>query len=208
MERLAYIVKQRFPGLFLWIEAAARAMTVLRYGRQIRRARDAGIVRGVLYGETTVMRSLGSSDLETLHGFLAEQPERHLHYFRPHGFDRATLHRVLASDAFLKYGLFVGERMIGYALLKIAPTGSAFIGLLVEPGHAGKGLGGFIVRFLYWQASLAGLRARSTISRDNPSSLGAHRSVAEYKVISELPNNYLLIEFPPAKVSAPALDIP
>ena len=47
------------------------------------------------------------------------------------GFVGSALRTVLGSAAFLNYGLFVGDRLAAYALLKIAPTGSAFIGRLV-----------------------------------------------------------------------------
>ena len=107
-------------------------------------------------------------------------------YFHPHEFGRADLTAVLRSRSFMTYGLFVEDALAAYALLKLAPTGSAFIGLLVGPAHTGKGLGRFIVAYLYWQASLAGLRTRSTISRHNPASLRSHQAVAHFAVIAEL----------------------
>lgn len=134
-------------------------------------------------------------------------PEEHLRYFRPHGFDDASLRRVLRSRAYLNYGLFLEERLIAYALLKISPTGSAFIGLMVHPDYAGVGLGRFIARYLYWQASLAGLRARSTISEHNPASLRSHQAVADFRIVSRLPNDYMLIEFPPGTPEPPILDV-
>ncbi|OOC47835.1 hypothetical protein B0684_12885 [Thioalkalivibrio versutus] len=91
MEQLAYRVKQRFPGVFRWIEAGARGVTVLRYGRQIRRARADAAVQGTVRGEAAVMRPLGLDDLDALHRFLANQPEEQLRYFCSHGFDRAVL---------------------------------------------------------------------------------------------------------------------
>ena len=205
MEQLAYQVKQRFPGVFRWIETAARGVTVLRYGRRLRRVQADAVVQGTVCGEVAVMRPLGLDDLDALYGFLAQQTEKHLRYFRPHGFDRAALRAVLRSGASLNYGLFVGDRLAAYALLKVAPTGSAFIGLLVGPDHTGIGLGRFIVGYLYWQASKAGLRARSTISRDNPASLRSHEAVAKYTIVAELPNDYLLIEFPPGRPETPVL---
>lgn len=95
---------------------------------------------------------------------------------------------------------------MAYALLKVAPTGSAFIGLLVDSSCTGSGLGRFISRYLYWQASLAGLRARSTISRHNPASRRSHQAVASFRVVAELPNDYQLIEFPPGAPEAPKLE--
>ena len=58
------------------------------------------------------------------------------------------------------------------------------------------------------QASLAGLRARSTSSRHNPASLKSHRAVAAYRVVAELPNDYLMIEFPPVWREKPELMLP
>ncbi|WP_018866764.1 MULTISPECIES: GNAT family N-acetyltransferase [unclassified Thioalkalivibrio] len=205
MEQLAYQLKHRLPWLFRGVEAVARGVTVLRFGGRIRRARRQGTLQGRVAGEPAVMRPLGVEDLDALSGFLSGQPEERLQYFRPHGFDHRSLRRVLASGAFLNYGLFAGDRLVGYALLKVAPTGSAFIGLLVHPDFAGMGLGRFIVQFLYWQASRAGLRARSTISRHNPASLRSHEAVAKFEIVAELPNDYLLIEFPPGRPETPVL---
>lgn len=205
MEQLAYRLKQRYPGMFRWVEAVSRGVTVLRFGRRIRHARSEALVQGDVLGEGAVMRPLGREDLDALHGFLAEQPEERLQYFRPHGFDQAALRRVLGSGAFLTYGLFVGDRLAAYALLKVAPTGSAFIGRLVGSDYTGLGLGRFLALYLYWQASKARLRARSTISRHNPASLRSHEAVAKFEVVAKLPNDYLLIEFPPGTPERPQL---
>lgn len=207
MEQLAYWLKQRFPPLFRGVEAVARGVTVLRFGGRIRRARKQGSLQGRVAGEPAVMRPLGVEDLDALSGFLSGQSEERLQYFRPHGFDRRSLRRVLASGAFLTYGLFVGDRLVGYALLKVAPTGSAFIGRLVDKNYGRMGLGQFLARYLYWQASLAGLRARSTISRHNPASLRSHEAVAKFEIVAELPNDYLLIEFPPETPEPPELKV-
>ena len=207
MERLAYLLKQRLPGLFRWVEVVARVVTGLRYGRRIAAALDQSLVEGSVNRAPASMRALQASDVEDLHQFLGDLPADWLKYFQPHPFDRAGLEKVLRSQAFMNYGLFVDSQIVGYALLKVAPTGSAFIGLLVHPQYGGLGLGKFIVAFLYWQASIAGLRTRSTISRHNPGSLKAHKAVADYQVIAELPNDYLMIEFPRVERERPELKL-
>lgn len=206
MEKLAYWLKQRFPALFRAVELVARSVTVLRFGRRIRSAINEGMIQGWVATEPALMRTLNVADGVTLYAFLAEQSEGHMRYFRPHDFEPAALRRVLASSAYMNYGLFVGNVLAGYALLKVAPTGSAFIGLLVAPRFTGLGLGRFMTGYLYWQASLAGLRARSTICRHNSASLRSHRAVAEYTVVAELPNDYLMIEFPPGNPEPPVLE--
>ena len=55
------------------------------------------------------------------------------------------------------------------------------------------------------KGNLARLRTRSTISRHNPASLRSHQAVADFAVIDELPNDYLLIEFPRVGRERPVL---
>ena len=207
MEKLAYLVKHRYPGLFVWIERCARVITVARCGARTRRALKKATLQGVVAGQSAVMRPLTLEDVDSLATFLETMPEGHLRFFHPHRFDRSVLRQVVGSRAFMTYGLFVEDKLVAYALLKISPTGSAFIGRLVQPGWAGCGIGRFIASFLYWQGSLAGLRVRSTVSADNQASLRSHQAVAEYRVIAQLPNDYMLIEFPQTTVERPALDL-
>lgn len=208
LERLAYLLKIHLPGAFPAIAYAGRVVTVLRFSRQRTVALAEAFIQGEVAGQRAIMRPFYLDDLDTLQGFLKAMPERHLAHFHPHGFGRADLTALLRSHSFMPYGLFVDDALAAYALLRLAPTGSAFIGLLVGPEHTGKGLGRFIVAYLYWQASLAGLRTRSTISRHNLASLKSHQAVSQYAVIAELPNNYLMIEFPKIQRNKPELLLP
>ena len=205
MERLAYLIKHRLPALFPAIERLARSVTVLRFGRRSARALAEARIAGTVGGLPAEIRPLQAGDAGALTGFLAEMPEEQLEFFRPHGFDADTVTGVVCSRAFMTYGLFVDGYLSAYGLLKLAPTGSAFIGLLVRPRLHGRGLGRFLVHYLYWQASRAGFRARSTISEHNVASVRAHQAVAEYRLVAELPNDYSMFEFPPGQVEPPVL---
>lgn len=205
MDHLAYLFKQHLPFLFPLIEWLARGVTRIRFGRAIDSAQHRGMVEGTLGGLAATIRPLSREDAERLHEFLDGLPEEYFEFFRPHGFGRGQIRAVLASRAFANYGIFAGDELLAYALLKLAPTGTAYIGLLVAPGQGGLGLGKFIVHYLYWQASLAGLRTRSTISRQNPASMRCHEAVSDFRVMAELPNDYLMIEFPVREVTPPRL---
>ena len=205
LERLAYLLKYRLPGLFRVVEWLARQLTALRFGQAITMAQEKAQLSGAVTGLRAKMRPLDTQDTRLLHAFLSNLPPDWLEHFRPHSFDRHGLEEVLNSKAFMTYGLFIDGKLAGYALLKVAPTGSAFIGLLVHPDYGRLGLGKFLVEYLYWQAAEAGLRARSTISRDNPASLRSHEAVGDFEVVAELPNDYLMIEFPMAGREKPAL---
>lgn len=54
---------------------------------------------------------------------------------------------------------------------------------------------------------LAGLGTRSAISRHNPASFRSHQAVADFAVIDELPNDYLMIEFPRVRRERPVLGV-
>jgi len=208
MEYLAYLLKNRWPGLFRLVAAMARGVTSIRYGRRLHQAAAKAKLEGEVLGRSAIMRPLNIEDSDQLQDFLRTIPETHLKYFQPHGFEKEALEEVLSSRAFQAYGLFVDGDMGAYALLKISPTGSAFLGRLVAPQFTGCGLGSFLSRYLYWQAGLAGLRPRSTISRHNTASLGSHQAAAEFNIIRELPNDYLLIEFTHSMTEPPTLLAP
>ena len=205
MERLAYLIKTHLPGVFPLVAYFGRLVTAFRFSRQRTEALSKAVVQGKVTDQRAIMRPLATEDIDALQRFFADMPELHLAYFQPHGFSRADLLTVLRSRMFMIYGLFIEDSLAAYALLKLAPTGSAFIGLLVRPEHTGKGIGRFIVKYLYWQASLAGLRTRSTISRHNIASLRSHQAVADFKVVAELPNDYFMIEFPGVRRETPLL---
>ena len=164
-------------------------------------------IQGEVADQRAVMRPLDLDDLDALQGFIEAMPESHMAYFHPHGFGRADLTAVLRSRSFMTYGLFVEDTLAAYALLKLAPTGTAFRGRIVTPEYAGKGVGRFVSKYLSWQALLAGLRARATISRRNLASIKSIKAVTDFSVIAELPNDYLMIEFPRVGRDRPVLGL-
>lgn len=205
MEKLVYLIRNYTPKMFDLILPLADAVTVALYGRRMISALKQGALTGEIQGRHATLRPLSIDDLDDLHQFLDRMPEAHLKYFRPHGFDRPSLSYILNSSAFLKYGLFVNGQIRAYSLLKASPAGSGFIGQLVDPAFTGIGIGKLLVHHLYWQAWLAGLKTRATISQENQASLRSHGAVADYQVIAELPNGYLMIEFPKGNVNPPEI---
>ena len=208
MERLAYLLKRRCPAVFRFVGIGARAVVTIRYGQRIKAARREALITGTVSDKDAQVRELKVADSSRLQNFLNDLSDEYLEYFRPHAFDSSGIGSVLSSRAILTYGVFVGVEMRAYALLKIAPTGSAFIGLVAHPEMSGRGLGRFIVEYLYWQASLAGFRTRSTISKKNNSSIKSHQAVSDFRVVAELPNDYIMIEFPNMQRSRPELQLP
>lgn len=196
IDTVAYWIKYNVPVAFSLMQRAAGSYVALRFGGKINRALDRSFLCGTVGGKGALIRHLRDSDGQSLLSFISTIPKDYLKYFSPHGFGGKAVHRVLTSSMFMTYGIIVDGKIIAYALLKVSPSGAAYIGRLVSPQFAGKGLGSFLGRFLYWQAYLSGLRPRSTINRDNIASLKSHQRNKNYRIIGQLPNNYLLIEFP------------
>ena len=98
--KLAYLIKHRFPSLFRGIDALARAVTGLRFGRRrVRALADARLV-GTMDGLPAETRPLQAADAGTLTEFLGAMPKEHLEFFRPDGFDAGAVARVVRSRAF------------------------------------------------------------------------------------------------------------
>jgi hypothetical protein len=109
--------------------------------------------------------------------------------------DYRSLRRVLRRRDVMTYGLFIEDRMTAYALLKLFPTGRAYIGRLISSALTGIGLGKFLSRYLYWQSRMLGFRPCSTIHDDNIASLRSHAAVRSYTVSARLSDGFNLVEF-------------
>jgi len=209
LDRVVYVIKQKVPFVYTLLEKASSGLTSFLYRGGIRRAMEAGTLTGTVGGKQAVIRCLTVADSEPLTEMLERQPEEHLTYFHLHGFDRDSLRRILRRRSVMTYGLFVDNRLCAYALLKLFPTRKAYLGRLVSPEMAGKGLGKFLSRYLYWQAYLLGFQPCSTINKNNLASLKSHEAVRPFHVVSTLPNDFLLIRFELTESDkrAPLLDL-
>lgn len=207
MEYIAYLLKSYLPWLFSGISSFAQIITCVRYRNREKLAYKVARIDGNIGKVPAFIRPLDLDDAEALFGFLNTLPDSHLKYFRPHEFDLHELQRVISSSAFMNYGLFCDGKLVAYAILKLTPIGSAFIGRLVSPELNGLGIGKYLATYLYWQALKVGVVPHSTISKNNLASLRSHQAVAEYEVVKSLPNDFLLIRFNTKTEHPPALNL-
>lgn len=196
VDSMVYRIKNRFPALFRLMYSCARPMAAVRHGSRRRAAMAAALLEGTVGGRRSAMRPLGVRDLDGLHAFLAGMPADHLHYFHPHGFSIRALRRVLRSAAFSCYGLFVEGELQAYGILKLLPTRRGYVGRLVSPSAAGRGIGKFLSRYLSWQAYLTGVIPSATVHRDNTVSLASQRSIRIVQIHEELPGGYRRVTYP------------
>jgi len=207
VEYFAYLLKTYIPWFFSVVSRLGRLVTEIRYQRAVAGVYGIAGLTGTINGKVADIRPLEISDIPAMLEFVTSLPVNHLKFFHPHDFDAKSLLKVIKSPAFLTYGLFVEGQLKAYALLKLTPFRSAFIGRLVSPELNGLGIGRYLAWYLYWQAHEVGVIPHSTISKSNLASLRSHEAVGDFKVVKKLPNDFLLIRFTSKTEAPPSLEI-
>lgn len=206
---MAYWLKQHCGPVFKVIESLCGYGVYHLHRKQIEKALQQAELRGSITGRAAIIRPLKSDDIEQLLAFYETLPEGHFKYFRPHGFSRRDIVKVLERPYYLAYGLFIEGELVGYSLFKLYPGRKAFFGRMLSMQLTGCGLGKFLSLYLQWQCRIMGYRMRGTINMQNSPSVGSHKAVGGFNILGDLPNGYTLIEFPIDAMpeSAPVLNV-
>ena len=141
------------------------------------------------------IRILQLEDMDALHEFFISQPEQSFKYFRPHQFDYRSLVRKNKDKSFIMIGVFHAGKMIGYGFLRCFFNGKAFRGKIVDVDYQGQGVAKQIGAVITDMAALIHLRLFATISKDNVKSIASSRSVNKIRIVKELPNDYIYVEY-------------
>ncbi len=137
----------------------------------------------------------GEADLEALHDLIERQGKVRLEYFQPHGFDHESLKRMYANSAFLMFGTFHKQQLIGYFFLRCFWNRKCFVGRLIDQPFERKGIGRIMNQIMYHIAWRSGFRCMTTVSRKNQDIMRSHERNPHAQIVGELANDYLLIEF-------------
>jgi len=193
MERILILIKHRLHFLWKLIERANSFIFNLFFGKKMRIA--TGEVFMDIPDDSYKFRELNPSDIDSLHDLIASQPEEDLRYFNPHGFDKHSLKGQLKNRAFLMMGAFDKDNLIGYFFLRFFTNRKCFVGRLIDQNYRGKGIGRTMNRIMYGIAWKMNFRCLSTISKNNHSVMRAHAGNTSMKILKNLDNDYLLVEF-------------
>jgi len=140
-------------------------------------------------------RTLTSSDSEALYGLINSQESDDLKYFKPHGFDTASVNKQFENPAMILLGVFNEEKLIGYFFLRFFVNRKCFVGRLIDKDYRGKGIGDIMNKIMYETAWRMSFRCLSTISKNNKAVVHAHEKNPHISILKELSNDYLLVEF-------------
>mgnify|MGYP001011291875 CR=1 FL=1 len=193
MVRFFLFVKHNLLPVWRIIEWGNGMLFSVLYGRKLETT-----IKDVLNGSLTnklSYRRLALSDAESLSDLIIAQDEMDLVYFHPHEFDLRSVIRQFQNKAFLMMGVFNGDEMVGYFFLRFFINKKCFVGRLIDRSHRGQGIGRIMNDIMYEIGWRMNFRCLSTISRNNRAVIRAHATNQTIKVLKELSNDYLLVEF-------------
>lgn len=192
MLKLLLYIKHRLSFIWKGIEWVNSVFFNFLYGRKLKRCLSSVLdEQGNLYE----YRLLGKNDMPLLCEFFKNQPADSYEYFKPHGFDLASLCRKNRDKSFVMIGAFDGCKLIGYCFLRCFFNKQAFRGKIVDYTYQGKGIAKQMGRLTSSICHKFGFRLFATISKDNVKSIASSKAVNTVKVLKELPDNYLYVEY-------------
>lgn len=191
--KILLYIKHHFSFLWQIIEWLNAFLFQLLHARRFKK-----VITGVNEKFSTgsfSFRVLEHEDLKALHTLINSQASGRLDYFKPHGFDRKSLKKIFRNPSFLMMGAFKGEQLVGYFFLRCFWNRKCFVGRLIDEPFEGKGIGRVMNNIMYNIAWESGFHCMSTISKNNHLVMKSHANNPSMKVLKELDNDYLLVEF-------------
>jgi len=193
MTRLLLFVKHKLPFLWGWVEWLNTLLFRILHGGKLKRQAEQSLREFTLEGYT--FRMIQRADLKTLYDLIHRQAQGRLTYFRPHKFEMKELEKANRNPAFLMFGVFHQESLIGYFFLRCFWNRKCFVGRLIDEPFEKKGIGRVMNQIMYQTAWRSGFRCFTTISRDNSWVIRSHVNNPTTRVVKSLNHNFLLVEF-------------
>ena len=193
MIRVFLSIKHRMPFIWRGIDALNAVVFRVLHGDRLEKEAEGCFAEFALPGYH--FRELHESDLEHLASLVGRQKAGRLDYFKPHGFDRESLERVARNPSFLMFGVFSGDLLVGYFFLRCFWNRKCFVGRLIDEPHERKGIGRVMNQILYNTAWRSRFRCLTTVSKNNALVMRSHANNPTFRILKELPNDYLFVEF-------------
>lgn len=191
--RFLLYIKHKFPFLWATVEVLNSFLFRLLYSRKMSLISNKVINEYSLTGYN--FRMIEANDLKQLEKLIHSQPPERVTYFKPHSFDLKSIQQAFNNSAFLMMGVFKGNQMVGYFFLRFFWNKKCFVGRLIDGLYEGKGIGRVMNDIMYNIAWESDFRCMSTISKNNQWVMRSHANNPLMKVVKELDNDFLLVEF-------------
>lgn len=193
---IAHFLRNHLPWIWDLVDLLNAALFSFRYGSRLRKVEAALLSQPVLDNKQMVYRVLPLRQVptETLVTFFARQPEEAYRFFKPHGFDAKSIHKLQRNRAFLAYVLMDGSQVAGYCFNRSFFHGKGFRGRQAGIDYRGRGLGTLMNCLLNEIGFGIGLRLFETVNKDNLASYRSALSASHVKVLKEMEGNDLYLE--------------
>ncbi|HIT49052.1 MAG TPA: transcriptional regulator [Candidatus Coprenecus stercoripullorum] len=189
MTAILIFIKHHIPFIWNIVEYINSQLFYILYRKQLE-------FLGEKYSQSKdSVRILRIEDMVALSEFFNKQPADSFEYFKPHAFDYNSLVKKNKDKSFIMIGVFSNNEIIGYGFLRCFFNGKAFRGKIVDISHQGHGIAKQIGSVLTDMATLMHLRLFATISKDNVKSISSSSAVNKIKILKELPDNYIYVEY-------------
>ena len=110
-------LKHHCPWLWAIIENINNFFLLFLWGGQISAVRHR-LVQPQSFADGYI-RLLNKNDGDVLVEFLKQVTREELAFFSPHGFDKNSIKFVLGSGGYLPIGFFVGDKLVGYFIMRL-----------------------------------------------------------------------------------------
>ena len=181
---LAHTIQAKIPWLWEAVEQLNAAVCGWKIGDEthLQKCLSVGV------------RVANINDAGCLADFFARQPEDSYKWFRPHGFDEATLRKLLRRKSYIIYVMEEDDEIIGYAFLRCFVNGKCFLGKMVDVNHQGKGVCTKLCAVGMNMVETLGWRMFESINKENVGSMKASQKACDVILVEELENGDVLIE--------------
>ena len=191
---LAHVIKEKFSFIWEGLEWGNEALFVLKHKKGLK---EIPRILTDISSETYTIRSTEDSDAYKLAAFFREQPKEAFEFFKPHGFDEASVLKVLRNKSFLTFVVSEGDNIVGYFFLRSFVNGKCFKGRIVDYRQRNRGIAKLMGIAINKIASHLGMRIFTTISPENYASLASTKAVNDINIVKTLNNGYYYIECTP-----------
>lgn len=192
---LAHTIQSKLPFVWNGIEGMNSILFSAKYRGKLKTIPS---ILESITGEYT-LSEVQEKDIFSLKEFFAAQPEQAFSYFKPHGFDEKSLRRLVRRKSQLMLVAKQDGQIVGYAFLRCFFNNKCFRGKIVDYRHRGKGIAVLLGKATTAISQSLGIRMFGTISKDNIASMVSSEASNTIKIVKELPNDYLYIEYLPKK---------
>jgi hypothetical protein len=168
-EEIIYRLNERDHWIFRAYDVANEIFATIRFRGVRRRAGAIDVPLSARDGAAARLRFLTAADGEPFAALLGRLTAAR--YRPPHPLDRASALRALRRRSYMPFGMFVGDQLVGYALLRFFLPGRVVTGIWTLPDTHNAGLGQASLRVTTDFVRAEGLPDYCTVPIDNVNSV-------------------------------------